>query len=899
NPDYANIILTNPQGEVLAANHPFSATNLGDRKHVREAIERKEFAVGEYIVTRVGNTIPAFPFAYPVLDKNGNTIAVLTATFKLARLSRLHETLHLPGKSFVAVTDHQGIRLFYNPPNKETNPIGMPIRPEVWERTGKTPEPGVFLDAGSDGVRRIFAFEKIRLAPGASPYLYVWAAIPESHILQSANAVLTRNLLLMLLAALLSLFLAWLIGKHTFISPIQSLVTMTRNFAAGELQPHKHRGDVVPPNELGTLTKTFYEMADALTMSQRVLRENEARFRLLMDSMDALIYVADMQTHEILFINEYGRKKFGDITGTKCWQSLQKGQSGACSFCTNKYLLDEEGRPGEIHTSEAQNTVTGIWYQAYDRAITWVDDRLVRFQFATDISTRKRAEKRLAEETEQLAVTLRSIAEGVITTDSRGGIILINKVAETLTGWNLDEAAGQPLTTVFNIIHSVTKTAAKNPLQEVMASGEIIALGGQTALISKNGRARTIAASGAPTRDHDGKIIGMVLVFRDITAQLRTEEELLKIKKLEAIGVLAGGIAHDFNNILAAIVGNIDLSLLEAGLPAKTEARLHKAVKATYQARALTQQLLTFAKGGEPIKKTASLLDVIKDTAHAFLQNEDTVSCRYLFPDDLWLVDIDQGQLSQVVRTLLRNACDAMPSGGVIEIRCENITASAATLALPQDGDYVQMSIKDSGTGIAANILDKIFDPYFSTKQQGSGLGLAISHSIISKHGGHISVHSTSEKGSTFMVYLPASAQNLVAAKEKKEAGVPTGKARILVMDDEEPVRQITQAMLGYLGHDVLLAQNGEEAIKIYAEARSSTAPVDIIIMDLTIPGGMGGKEAVQKILTMDPEAKVIVSSGYSNDPVMANFKKYGFCATLAKPYQLRDLTEAISQFLG
>ena len=894
NPNYQNITLTDLNGDVLASGLPTAAVNLADRKHVREAMKRKDLAAGEYIVSRVGLTVPAFAFAYPVLDQNNRLKAVLTTSIKLDRFSRFYDLSTLPEKSFVAATDLHGIRLFYYPPEEKTNPIGKPIRVQSWNIASKAKEPGIFIGEGSDGVRRIFAFEQVRLAAEDTPYIFVWAAIPEAHILKPANAAMARNFLIMLLATVASLFIAWAIGKKTLISPINNLVALTREFAGGNLAVRNKQSDA--PDEFGTLTRAFHDMADTLVTSQQALRENEARFRLVMDSLDSLIYVSDMNTYEVLFINEHGKKIFGDITGKICWQSLQKGQSGPCPFCTNKYLIDGEGKPGRIYTWEFKNPVSGNWFYIQDRAINWVDGSIVRLEVATDISERKLSETKLAEEKERLAVTLRSIGDGVITTDTQGRVILINKVAEMLTGWDSDEATGRPLAEVFEVINDVTRQPCESPVVKVLASGKIIGLAAHTALISKHGREISISDSGAPIRDKDGKIIGVVLVFRDITEKLRTEQELIKVKKLESIGVLAGGIAHDFNNILVAILGNIDLSLRDSNLTDGTQKLLMEAVKASYQARDLTQQLLTFAKGGEPIKKAASLVDVVKDSANFVLRGAK-VACRYFFPDDLWFVDIDKGQISQVVQNIILNASNAMPGGGVIEVACENVSStSSMNIALPTSGSHVKMSIKDSGVGIPANVLDRVFDPYFSTKQQGSGLGLAISHSIISKHGGHIAVQSTPGVGTTFTVYLPASAQNSEPVKKTEEADAHTRKSRILVMDDEEMVRNILQGMLYRTGHEVLLAKDGIEAVRAYREAMENDAPIDLIIMDLTIPGGMGGKEAVEKILALNPEAKVVVSSGYSNDPVMANFKDYGFCSAIAKPYQLSELTKVISQ---
>lgn len=895
NLNYNNITLTDLNGEVLAAGKTFSGTNLADRKHFREALARKDFAVGEYIISRTGSPVPAFAFAYPVLDNTGNPKAVLTASIRLASFSRFHDVSNLPDKSFVAVTDHQGLRLFYYPPREKTNPVGKPIPVKIWEAASKAKEQGTFIGAGADGVRRIFAFEPVALAPGSSPYLYVWAGVPEAYILAPVSAVVSRNLLLMSLAAGMSLFIAWIIGRNTLIAPLQSLVSLTGKFARGDLEARSELP--ARSGEFGALSKAFHEMADALAISQKAQRENEARFRLLMDSLDAVVYVADMETYEILFVNRYAKKMLGDISGKICWQNIQQGQSGPCSFCTNKYLLDGEGKPGEVYIWEFQNSVTGQWVYIHDRAIEWIDGRLVRLEVATDISKIKQAEARLAEERERLAVTLESIGDGVITTDTHGLVVLINRVAETLTGWSSQEAVGRPLAEVFTVVSGETRQPCEDPVGKVLTSGTVTGLGNDTVLIGKDGQERNIAESGAPIRDEDGKIIGTVLVIRDITRQLRTEQELVKVKKLESIGVLAGGLAHDFNNIITAILGNIDLSLQDSNLAPETHKLLSETEKASLRARDLTRQLLTFSKGGEPIIETASLVDVVKDSAD-FVLRGSRVACRYLFSDDLWLVDIDTSQISQVVQNIILNASSAMPGGGIVEVTCENMNPANSTgIALPKGGDYVKMTIKDSGVGIPPNVLDKIFDPYFSTKRQGSGLGLAITHSIVSRHGGHIAVHSTPGLGTTFTVYIPASAQRSIPVKKAETADLSTRRCTIMVMDDDEQIRNLTQAMLGYMGHKVVLAKDGGEAVRLYKEAMNSNAAIDLVIMDLTIPGGMGGKEAVREILARDPEAKVIVSSGYSNDPVMANFKEYGFCAAIVKPYKLHEVAREISQF--
>lgn len=400
--------------------------------------------------------------------------------------------------------------------------------------------------------------------------------------------------------------------------------------------------------------------------------------------------------------------------------------------------------------------------------------------------------------------------------------------------------------------------------------------------------------------DENGIITGFEGLLEDITGQKASEQERLKLEKLESLGTLAGGIAHDFNNILAAILGNINMALHDGKLDEKTVQYLESAEKASCRAKGLTSQLLTFAKGGDPVKEAASIDEMVRDSA-GFVLHGSNVSCTYQIPDDLWLVDVDKGQISQVIQNLVINADHAMPIGGDITICCENCSVDVIKEEFVKTSErYVKISVSDTGIGIPANVLDQIFDPYFSTKQQGSGLGLSICHSILAKHGGNITVQSVPGIFSTFTLYLPASkSQQLeISSQGEEEVANPEHRARIMIMDDEEMVRDITRVMLETLGHEVVLACDGEEAIALFTRYRDEGNPLDVIIMDLTIPGGMGGKEAVGKILAIDPAARVIVSSGYSGDPVMANCQEYGFAVAMGKPFLLQDLAQGIEQCL-
>ncbi len=513
-----------------------------------------------------------------------------------------------------------------------------------------------------------------------------------------------------------------------------------------------------------------------------------------------------------------------------------------------------------------------------------------------DITRRKEAETQLAAERERLAVTLASIGDGVIATDTKGEVTLINPTAELLTGWPAEEAIGRPLTDVFHIVHELSGEPVANPVDQVLRTGQTAELANHTILITRTGRRRQIADSGAPIRGPEANIIGVVLVFRDVTEKLRIEREMQKMEKLESIGLLAGGIAHDYNNLLAAILGNLELAGRQGASEDKLHALLENARMATLRARELTNQLLTFAKGGAPVKKTASLGDIVRDSAE-FVLHGGNVGLHLDIPADLWLVEVDSGQISQVIQNLVLNARDAMPDGGTITIRCANLPSPAdASLPTPKPGPYVRVTIQDTGCGIPADVLDRIFEPYFTTKESGNGLGLAIVHSIITRHEGMITVESVEGKGTAFHLYLPAvPGQEQPRQSQAALPSAPTGR-RILLMDDEPLVRKVSAAMLTELGHTVVTAQDGGEAVQLFEQHQAAGTPFDLVIMDLTVPGGMGGKQAAQEILARAPKAKLVVASGYSNDPVLAEPEKYGFMAALVKPYLLADLEAVLAR---
>jgi two-component system cell cycle sensor histidine kinase/response regulator CckA len=373
------------------------------------------------------------------------------------------------------------------------------------------------------------------------------------------------------------------------------------------------------------------------------------------------------------------------------------------------------------------------------------------------------------------------------------------------------------------------------------------------------------------------------------------EEELLNIQKLESIRVLAGGIAHDFDNLLTSIVGNISIAKRYAAVEARLFGIVTDLEKASFRAHDLTNQLLTFSKGGAPVKKVASLSDIIRESADFALRGSQLI-CKFMIADDLWPAEVDVGQISQVMNNIVINASQAMPQGGAIEILAENVIGNTQKAPIPQ-GRCVKISIGDHGAGIPEKYLPKIFDPFFTTKQEGSGLGLATAYSIIRKHSGHITVETKEALGTTFHVYLPASDEE-VSKNGLTGKRVFAGKGRVLLMDDEDIIRLIVDSMLHELGYQSDTVENGEHAIERYMAAGEEGRPFDAVIIDLTIRGGMGGTETIRKLREIDPDVRAIVSSGYFNDPIMSSYREFGFKGVITKPYRIEDLSEVLYKVL-
>ncbi len=649
----------------------------------------------------------------------------------------------------------------------------------------------------------------------------------------------------------------------------------------------------------------------------------------MLDTLDIAVWEIDTE-YRVQSYNRKAREIYGDdVIGKYCYQAAAYIDH-VCANCPAKKVLEEgmesgRARHSRINTHgekisidhsanplrDAQGRITGAVLSIVDITdLVNIEDELKKHQNELEKIVVERtlrlqeneAKYRLLLEESQLQTELyrsllHSSSDGIIVYDTSGRVKYVNPTFTEIFGWSLEELRDQR-------IPFLPESEREESMRHILAliNDGTPCQAFRTKRLTRDGRMVDINLSASRYADHLGKPAGMLVILSNISKQVAVEKEALKARKLESVGVLAGGIAHDFNNILGAILGNISLAQTYTDAGSELHKILTDSEKATLRAKDLTQQLLTFAKGGEPIKKVTELKAIIKDSTEFVLRGSN-VKCEFDFTTDLKPAKIDAGQISQVIQNIIVNADQAMPTGGSIKVKAGNININNTDKTRLKPGVYSKITITDQGCGIPLQILDKIFDPYFTTKNGNSGLGLAITHSIIKKHNGSISIETETDPGlnpgSTFTILLPATEQKLVPDITDPETDkIEPDNITILIMDDEVMISNLLEKILQTKGFKTLTAANGQDALKIYQESAVAGNKISLTIMDLTVPGGMGGMEATEKLLKIDPQAKVIVSSGYANDPIMANFKDYGFKAALGKPFRMQELFATVEEVL-
>jgi PAS domain S-box-containing protein len=678
---------------------------------------------------------------------------------------------------------------------------------------------------------------------------------------------------------------------------------------SGEILQFLSSAEIINLNNEPHLITTASDITDR-SKGEVALKESEKRFRGTLEHANLIAVQLD-RSGIITFANNFFLKLTGwdlkDILG-KEWMDIFVPDDIRDDI-RQLHRDNIPNRKVSIH-----NTNEIITKNGEKRLISWNNSHLFDFDgniisitsIGEDITERKKMEDALQESEERFRMMMHQSPSVIELYNIEGLQIEVNEAYEKLWGFPASHTVKK-----FNVLKSkeVEETGLMTYVKEAYAGKSIkvpeykFDSTGATEGKGK-GRIRWLSTRIYPLKDRAGNVKNIVITHEDISDIKFAEEERAKLKaelqhsqKIESIGILAGGIAHDFNNLLAAIRNNIYMTKMRVARESMEYENMESAENAIKRAVSLTHQLLTFSEGGAPIKKTAFINEIIEESAEFVLRGSN-VKCGYKAADNLWTVEVDEGQMSQVIHNLVLNADQAMPEGGTIHIITEN-TVLAPDTGLPlQEGRYVKIVIQDEGVGIAEEHLQKLFDPYFTTKEMGRGLGLSISYSVVKQHEGYISAESELGVGTTFTIYLPAS-EKQIEEKETVEDTFVAGEGKVLIMDDEEIIRETSGELLTYKGYKVECAKDGDEAIELYKHAMESSQPFDAVILDLTIRGGMGGKETVKKLLEIDPGVKAIVSSGYSNDPVLANFREYGFCGVFAKHDKVEELGKVVHKVIN
>lgn len=703
--------------------------------------------------------------------------------------------------------------------------------------------------------------------------IYLMTAVPEDFFSVFSDEKIYLIMLLVLTLALVSYVI-----MSELLKPLESKVS----------------GHIF---EISDLNKKLSKEILDHHQTESLLKKGENKFRVFMDNIPGIVFVKD-SAGRYAYLNNFMTKN--NLDDHERWI----GRTDADLWPEKKTHDHERYDQKVLEQSQNFNTIDLMNFRTGSK-------RFITYRFpilsegeesfiggiSFDISDVLRMEDELAKEKERLSMTLLAISDGVIVTDRDWRIKIINKSARDMVGWGLDESIGKEAKDILKL-YSITDglpielgELLKNTKSEDRMEKRSYEI--QT----KSGTRKIIEDGLSEIRDNEGNCVGFVIVFRDITLMAKMQENLKTVQKMESIGLLAGGIAHDFNNILLGVIGNISLARMMTKKYPEIDEVLLDAESSANRAKELTNRLITFAKGGVPEVSLCSPKKLVCDTLKINLAGSN-VKFTKMVPPDIWGITVDYSLMAQAFSNIIVNAKQAMPDGGELFVDVKNIILPEKNERKLSAGPYVEINFRNTGETLPKNIRDKIFDPFFTTRSGSSGLGLSITFSIVVQHRGYITVEDGKPSGTVFSVVLPATGQPVPEQLEEEEfvpvAANKVNLRKILIMDDEESIRKLTKRILERVGHKVSTASNGEDAIRIYKKALAANEKFDLVILDLTIVGGMGGKETLGHLMEICPDVISVVSSGYSEDAMMVTPEKYGFKYRLPKPYSLQELVRFV-----
>jgi len=935
-PFYSFIGATTPRGDLFASSPLVEpGINFSDRKYLRDTIKTLDFSIGEFIVGRVSH-LPSIHYAFPVLDSDRNLVAILIAGFNLDEYASPMAGMKLPEGSEVTVMDHRGMRLFHSPSNVDTAP-GKAIENDLYLKISGKSESGIIERAGEDGVLRVCAYKQLKLPGDSSPYLYIMAGMPKSHLINKAGLQVLIHLLIVGIVGIIATYLSWVFGNRMIAMPIRQLLTAARHIGQGRMGartdlPHT-------PDALGQLAKTFDNMASLLekrdieqkqadealsqacsemekkvqertadlTLSnahlseeilerkrlEEVLRESERKFKTLFQLSPEVILLASLEDAQVHEVNEAFCRFFGyrrEETVGKATVDLDiwadRNELGAMID-----LLASQGRVNDFEchlrtkSGEAKTALMSV-------GTLEMDGRAFMLSVARDITERKRAE----DERARLVTAIEQVTEGIMIADTNCIIQYANPAYERLTGYGRSELIGRPAGILKSDVHD--RSFCKE-IEETLTKGDVWS--GRIPALRKDGTPYEVEVLTSPVRDSSGAIINFISIRRDVTLEARLERELRQAQKMESIGTLAGGIAHDFNNILAAISGFAELAMKKVKGNEAAQRHLEQVLKASSRAADLVRQILAFSRQTEQERKPVQMTPIVKEVLKLLRSSlPSTIEIKQdieIGPDG-GMVLADLTQLHQVLLNLCTNAAHAMRAkGGTLSLKLSAVANAPKVSGYRQRkaDHYVCLTVTDTGHGMNTAVMDRIFDPYFTTKGpgEGTGLGLSVVQGIVKSHGGVMTVSSEPGQGATFSVFLPG-LEKMVPEEPKASESLSTGSERILFVDDEATLVDMGKVMLETLGYDVTAKTSSLDALQAF---RDRPDAFDLVFTDMTMPS-LTGRELAREITAIRKDVPIILCTGFSDMLNNREAREAGIRDLVIKPYIMNTLAKTIRNAL-